>query len=511
MINTGWLSILPPLIAIVLALISKEVYSSLIVGIVSGMLIYSFSGGGNVVDAIANVPRMMAEQLGNNGGMILFLALLGALVAVVTIAGGSRAYGNWARKKIKSVHGAKLLTCLLGIVIFIDDYFNCLTVGTVMRPVTDKLGVSRAKLSYLIDATAAPICIIAPVSSWAVAVAGNISLDNSFSLFVQSIPYNLYALLTIAMVLTVCLTNFDFGPMKKAEAEAKKQLQEETENEEVDFDGISPSQNGHVLDLVIPILVLIAFSILGMAYVGGFFGGEIGFSEAIGEDPITGLAIGAFCALIVAALLYLPRKIITFRSFMEGVVKGVKSMVPAIMILTLAWSLSGVCRNMIGTGPFVADLVSDLAASSGDFVFRLLPAIVFALAAFLSFSMGTAWGTFGILLPIVIPICTAASAGMTVLLPTIGATLAGSVYGDHCSPISDTTILSSAGAKCNHIQHVATQIPYTTFVAAICFVGYLLCGLFEGALLPLLISFALLFGGMFFITLMQKKKTDAKA
>ncbi|MDD6175254.1 MAG: Na+/H+ antiporter NhaC family protein [Firmicutes bacterium] len=509
MINTGWVSILPPLIAIVLALISKEVYSSLVVGILSGMLIYSFSGGGNFVDAIANVPRMMAQQLGNNGGMILFLALLGALVAVVTIAGGSRAYGSWARKKIKSVHGAKLLTCLLGIVIFIDDYFNCLTVGTVMRPVTDKFGISRAKLAYLIDATAAPICIIAPISSWAVAVAGNIGLENSFSLFVQSIPYNLYALLTIGMVLVVCLTNFDFGPMKKAEEEAKRQLEESADDEEVDFDGIKPSKNGRVLDLVIPILVLIVCSILGMAYVGGFFSGGIGFSEAIGEDPIIGLSIGAFCALLVAALLYIPRKTISFRGFMEGVAKGVKSMVPAIMILTLAWSLSGICRDMIGTGPFVADLVSKMAESAGNVVFRLLPAVVFALAAFLSFSMGTAWGTFGILLPIVIPICTAVPAGMTVLLPTIGATLAGSVYGDHCSPISDTTILSSTGAKCNHLQHVSTQIPYTTFVAVICFVGYLVAGLCGNVWLPLLVSFVLLFGAMFLVSRLQKKGVKA--
>ena len=248
-----------------------------------------------------------------------------------------------------------------------------------------------------------------------------------------------------------------------------------------------------------------------MAYVGGFFSGGIGFAEAIGEDPIIGLSIGAFCALLVAALLYIPRKTISFRGFMDGIVKGVKSMVPAIMILTLAWSLSGICRDMIGTGPFVADLVSQMASSSGNLVFRLLPAIVFALAAFLSFSMGTAWGTFGILLPIVIPICTAAPAGMTVLLPTIGATLAGSVYGDHCSPISDTTILSSAGAKCSHLLHVSTQIPYATFVAAICFVGYLVAGLCANVWLPLLVSFALLFGTTFLISRIQKKNPKTAA
>ncbi len=505
MVNTGWLSILPPLIAIVLALISKEVYSSLIVGIFSGLLIYSLSSGGTVLDAVVNVPRIMADKIGGNAGMILFLALLGALVAVVTIAGGSRAYGNWARKKIKSVKGAKLLTAALGVVIFIDDYFNCLTVGTVMRPVTDKFGVSRAKLSYIIDATAAPICIIAPISSWAVAVAGNIGEADGFSLFVQAIPYNLYALLTIAMVIVVCVTKFDFGPMKKAEDEARQQFEEDSETEEIDFDGIKPSQKGRVYDLIIPIVVLIVLSILGMAYAGGFFSGT-DFTTAIGEDPTFGLSLGAFGALIVAGLLYIPRKVISFRDFMEGIAKGVKSMVPAIMILTLAWSLSGICRFMIGTGPYVAGLVSGTATGSSNLLLRLLPAIVFALAAFLSFSMGTAWGTFGILLPIVIPIFEASPESIALLLPAIGATLAGSVYGDHCSPISDTTILSSTGAKCNHLLHVSTQIPYATFVAGICFVGYLVAGLTENVWAPLIVSLALLLGIMFIMSRVQKKR-----
>ena len=468
MIEAGWLSILPPLIAIVLALITKEVYSSLLAGVISGMAIYCIKTGMGFMTAVKYVFDMMAYKIGDNGYMILFLALLGSVVVVVTMAGGSRAYGHWAAGKLKSPVSVKLATALLGVLIFIDDYFNCLTVGTVMRPITDKHKIAREKLAYLIDSTAAPICIIAPISSWAVAVASEVGGDGGLGAFVQTIPYNLYALLTLFMVFFLCVTNFDFGPMKKAVEAAKKQEYSDTE-EEKEMDGIKISPKGKVYDLLIPVIALIVFSILGMAYAGGFFDG-VDFVTAIGEAPTAGLTLGAFAALIVALVLYIPRKLVTFREFMSGITTGVKFMVGAIMILTLAWSLSGVCREMIGTGEFVSGLVKNSSIS-----LSLLPAIIFAVAAFLSFSMGTAWGTFGILIPIVSMICVGAE-GAEILIPALGATLAGSVYGDHCSPISDTTILSSTGAKCEHIRHVETQIPYATLVAAVSFAGYLIAG-----------------------------------
>ncbi|MBR5474604.1 MAG: Na+/H+ antiporter NhaC family protein [Lachnospiraceae bacterium] len=496
MILTGAWSVLPPLIAIVLALITKEVYSSLLVGVLSGLVIYNMATGGTILQALIMVPQMMAEQISGNGTMILFLSLLGAVVVVVTMAGGSRAYGNWAREKISSAKGAKMFTALLGMLIFIDDYFNCLTVGTVMRPVTDKFGIAREKLAYFIDATAAPICIIAPVSSWAVAVAGYMGEGAGFEAFIAAIPYNLYALLTLAMVVYLCVTNFDFGPMKKAQEEAKARANGADEIDDADFDGITVSKQGKVYDLLIPIVVLIVFSILGMAYVGGFFDG-VDFIMAIGENPTMGLTLGAFVALITAAVLYIPRKLMTFKDFMEGIAQGVKSMVPALLILVLAWSLSSVCRYMIGTGPFVSGLVESSGIS-----LVWLPAFVFVIAAFLSFSMGTAWGTFGILLPIIIEVCSGAT-GAAFLFPAMGATLAGSVFGDHCSPISDTTILSSAGAKCDHMSHVSTQIPYALFVAVFCFFGYIITG-FVGN--PWVALVACLVGMVIAFKVMEKKQ-----
>ena len=498
MIQAGWLSILPPLIAIVLALITKEVYSSLLAGVLSGMLIYCFSTGQTILQAVTYMLDMMAYKIGDNGYMILFLALLGSVVVVVTMAGGSRAYGKWAIGKLKTKRSAKLATAMLGVLIFIDDYFNCLTVGTVMRPITDKHKIAREKLAYLIDSTAAPICIIAPISSWAVAVASEVGTEGGLNAFMQTVPYNLYALLTLTMVLFICLTDFDFGPMKKAVEEAEKQEYSE-EEEEKELDGIKISEKGRVFDLLIPVIVLIVCSILGMAYTGGFFSG-VDFVTAIGEAPTAGLTLGAFAALISALIIYIPRKLVTFREFMSGIATGVKFMVSAIMILVLAWSLSGVCRDLIGTGEFVSGLV----ANAGG-ILSLLPAIVFAVAAFLSFSMGTAWGTFGILIPIVTMICDS-EAGALVLIPALGATLAGSVYGDHCSPISDTTILSSAGAKCEHIRHVETQIPYATFVAVICFVGYIVAGLVKNPWITLMVSEVLLFAGLF----LMKKFYDRK-
>ena len=498
MIEAGWLSILPPLIAIVLALKTKEVYSSLFAGVFSGMLIYCFKTGRSILEAVRLVLDMVAYKIGDNGYMILYLSLLGAVVVVVTMAGGSRAYGQWASGKLKTKRSAKVATAALGALIFIDDYFNCLTVGTVMRPITDKHKVAREKLAYIIDSTAAPVCIIAPISSWAVAVASEVGGEGGLSAFMKTIPYNLYALLTLLMVVIICVTDFDFGKMKKAVEEAEKQEYDEVE-EEKEMDGIRISDKGRVFDLLIPMIALIACSILGMAYVGGFFDG-VDFVTAIGENPTAGLTLGALAALITAMVLYLPRKLVTFREFMSGITSGVKLMVSAVMILALAWSLSGVCREMIGTGEFVSSLVS-----SSNISLSILPAIIFVVASFLAFSMGTAWGTFGILIPIVSMICVG-TEGAEILIPALGATLAGSVYGDHCSPISDTTILSSAGAKCEHIRHVETQIPYATLVAGVCFVGYLIAGFVRNPLITLGCSIVLLMACICFIGYRQSKK-----
>lgn len=497
LIQTGWLSALPPVIAIALALITKEVYSSLLMGVISGMLIYCGFTGDSILSAVTNTLDMMAYKLGNNSYMVLFLALLGTLVVVVTRAGGSRAYGRWASKKLKNPVAAKLATVLLGILIFIDDYFNCLTVGTVMRPITDKHRIAREKLAYLIDSTAAPVCIIAPISSWAVAVSSEVEASGGMNAFMATIPYNLYALLTLAMVLVISLTDFDFGPMKRAVEAARASMPDETDDG-AEMGGMPVSDKGTVMDLILPMLVLIAASIWGMAYVGGFFSGA-SFTVAIGENPTAGLSLGAFIALIVALALYVPRKLISFKDFMESITQGVKFMVGAILILVLAWSLSGVCSEMIGTGEFVSGLVQ-----SSNIPLRLLPAIVFVVAAALSFAMGTAWGTFGILLPIVSMICTGAE-GAAVLIPALGATLSGSVYGDHCSPISDTTILSSAGAKCGHIRHVETQIPYATLVAAVCSVGYLIAGVALNPWISLATSLALLLAVLGGINWWQKR------
>ena len=494
MIDAGWLSILPPLLAIILALITKEVYSSLFIGVLSGMLIYCGVTGSSVLVAIQYVFDMMATKISENSYMILFLALLGALVIVVTKAGGSKAYGKWASEKLRSAKKVKLATLFLGILIFIDDYFNCLTVGTVMRPVSDKYKIAREKLAYIIDSTAAPVCIIAPISSWAVAVSSEVG--QGLSAFIATIPFNLYALLTLIFVFYTCITDFDFGPMKQAQEDADMTAYEAIELEEMD--GIRISDDGKVSDLLIPMIVLIICSILSMAYVGGFFEG-VSFSEAIGIHPTLGLSMGAFAAIISALILYVPRKLMSFSDFMEGISQGVKNMVSAMMILVFAWSLSGVCREMLGTGQFVSQIVLD-----AEIPLSLLPAIVFALAAVLSFSMGTAGGTFGILIPIVSMICVG-DTGAMYLIPTLGATLAGAVYGDHCSPISDTTILSSAGAKCDHINHVQTQIPYATFVAVISFIGYIIAGLTCNAWIALGVSVILMFVSIHFISYLQSK------
>lgn len=486
MIETGWLSIMPPIIAIVLALITKEVYSSLFIGIISGMFIYACAGDGTLLSAVAMTFDMMCSKIADNAYMIIFLALLWAVVSLVSKSGGSEAYGRWAGAKLKSKRSATLATSLLGVLIFIDDGFNCLTVGTVMRPITDRLKISREKLAYIIDATAAPVCIIAPVSSWAVAVASEVSEKNGFNIFLSTIPYNFYALMTILMVLVISITGKDFGPMKKAEADAAGKAPDELSGSDK-----SPSK-GKVIDLVLPIVVLVICAILGMAYVGGFFEG-VSFSEAIGYNPTAGLSLGAFAGLITAMVLYLPRKLMKPKEFIDCIVGGIGSIVPPMLILILSWSLGGVCRQLIGTGVFISGFVNESNLPMG-----FLPFLIFVIAALMSFSMGTSWGTFGMLIPIVTMICEADGVG-ALLIPALGATLAGSVYGDHCSPISDTTILASTGADCKHIRHVETQLPYATLVAVVCAIGYLIAGFTGTPIAALSVETILLIGAIMFL------------
>ena len=488
MIETGIFSILPPLIAIALALITKEVYSSLFLGVLSGMAIYVIAAGEPVVAVFKHILDMMASKISDNSYMIIFLALLWAVVTLVGKSGGTEAYGRWAQNKLRSKMSTRLATALFGVLIFIDDGFNCLTVGTIMRPVYDRQKISREKLAYIIDATAAPVCIIAPVSSWAVAVASYFEDINGFHTFLSTIPYNLYALLTIFMVIFVCVSGKDFGKMKAAEERAAKEGNIPADSASVSAEGSSPK--GTVMDLVLPILVLVVFAILGMAYVGDFFEGGH-FSQAIGENPVAGLSLGALAGLITAGIMYIPRKIIKPKEFVESIVGGIGSIVPPMLILILSWTLGGVCRELIGTGEFISGFIQ-----TSNLNLSLLPFLLFVVAALMSFSMGTSWGTFSMLIPIVIMICST-DAGRTYLIPVLGATLAGSVYGDHCSPISDTTILSSTGAQCQHIRHVETQIPYATLVAVMCAVGYLIIGFTRTPWIGLLAGIVLLVAALY--------------
>jgi Na+/H+ antiporter NhaC len=483
-VYVGWLSILPPIIAIALALITKEVYSSLLIGIISGTLIYtSFTGGNLIVDTAKNTVELIGLRFDLN--IIVFLALVGALVALMSRAGGSRAYGNLMNKKLKGRSGALLSTGLLGCLVFIDDYCNCLTVGTVMRPVTDRFKVSRAKLAYIIDATAAPVCIIAPISSWGAAVISSLPEDsNLFSsgigAMVATIPLNLYALLSILMVVILSITNLDFGPMARCEERAKAGDLGIAKSQTASSEAPKESDRGTVWDLILPVIVLVAVSALAMLENGGYFEGGITIADAF-SDCSSGpaLVIGSFAALVWAFIQYVPRKLVTPREFMDTLTEGAVSMVPADLILVLAWMISGVCRNLLSTGDFVGNMVAN-----GNIPIGILPAVTFAIAAGLSFSMGTSWGTFGILIPIVFAICEAAAPELIII--TLAASLAGSVFGDHCSPISDTTIMASAGAGCNHIEHVSTQLPYSLTVAACCFVAYLIGGFTGGSVVATL-------------------------
>lgn len=503
--NYGWLSIVPPLVAIILALITKEVISSLIIGILTGALIYSY---GNPIDMVMHTFTIMGERMGDNANILIFLGLLGALVVVITKAGGSAAYGNWAVQKINSRRGASLATCALGCLIFIDDYFNCLSVGTVMRPVTDKHRISRAKLAYLLDATAAPVCIIAPVSSWGASVATYIEeagVGNGMSTFVKLIPYNLYAITTIVMIVIICLTNLNFGPMGRFEKNAIENGDLFSGDGEIQSDEVQNSTvsgNGKVYDLVIPILVLIVATILAMAYTGGAFSGECSFTESFGNcDSSLSLVLGSFAALVVTFVLFIPRKVISFQEFMSGITDGIKSMVPAFTILILAWAIGGICSaDYLNTGGFVGNLVNN-----SSFPVFILPLITFLVASFLGVATGTSWGTMALLIPIGAAICTPETTAHLVL-PVLGSILAGAVFGDHVSPISDTTILSSTGAACNHIDHVSTQAVYAGVAAGCCAVGYMLMGIINNGLISISATLALLAIVLFIIS--QKWSTE---
>ena len=489
---TFW-ALLPPVIAIALALITKEVYSSLFIGILAGALLNSnFNPWGMVTFTTDTLIGAVSDSW--NVGILVFLILLGMIVILVNKAGGSAAYGRWASEHIHTKGGAQAATLGLGAVIFIDDYFNCLTVGSVMRPVTDKFKISREKLAYIIDSTAAPVCIIAPISSWAAAVSSVAPEGQGLSLFIRSIPYNLYALLTLGTVLYLSLTGLDYGKMLKAEAAAAQKEIAKTEE-------VSASR-GKVLDLVVPIVILIVCCITTMIYTGGFFDAESGnYLNMIGafgdSDASVGLVLGAFITIVATMILYIPRKVLSFKDFADAIPEGFKSMVGSILILCFAWTLSGV-TNALGAKIFVAEFVRNAAGGLANF----LPAIVFVIGVGLAFSTGTSWGTFGVLLPIV---CAVFPEGEMMVI-CVSACLAGAVCGDHCSPISDTTIMASAGAECQHIAHVSTQLPYALTVAAVSFVGYILAGFVRNVWIVLPVSFVLMFVVLNVLRMMQTKK-----
>lgn len=475
---TFW-ALVPSVVAISLALITKEVYSSLFVGIVIGSVFASnFSFTGSITNVL---QEGLIAQLSDsyNVGILIFLVILGTIVALMNKAGGSKAFGEWAATHIKTRQGAQLCTVLLGVLIFIDDYFNCLTVGSVMKPVTDKHRVSRAKFAYIIDATAAPICIIAPISSWAAAVSGFVKGEDGFGLFIKAIPYNYYSFLTLVMMITMIILKVEFGPMEKHELNALKgdlisagDGKKTVTAEETDV----VNANGKVVDLIIPIICLVICCVIGMIYTGGFFSGT-GFVEAFSNsDASVGLAIGSLFGLIITILLYVLRGVLSFNKCMEAIPEGFKAMVPAILILSFAWTLKGT-TDMMGAKDFVQNALSLSSGSSdgsGAALLCFLPAIIFVVGCFMAFATGTSWGTFGILIPIVCAVFEGTNYNMMII--SISACMAGAVCGDHCSPISDTTIMASAGAQCNHVDHVATQLPYAIVAAVMSFAAYAIVG-----------------------------------
>ncbi len=496
--QTFW-SLLPAVIAIGLALVTKEVYTSLFVGILAGGLLYANFSFEGTLTHIFNDGFVASLSDGYNVGILIFLVILGILVVLMNKAGGSAAFGRWAAKHIKTRAGAQLSIIALGVLIFVDDYFNCLTVGSVMRPVSDKSRISRAKLAYLIDATAAPVCIIAPVSSWAAAVSSYVEDGNGLYLFIRAIPYNFYAILTIAMMIFLALTNLDFGSMDKHEKNAREKgdlfsgvkAMADSANEVA-------NPKGKVLDLVLPIVVLIAACVTGMIYSGGFFEGA-GFVEAFSEsDASVGLMLGSAVALVITVIYYLIRRVIPFKDIAASIPEGFKSMVPAILILTFAWTLKAM-TDSLGAKQFVEVLVKGSAGSFQSF----LPAIVFLIAVGLSFATGTSWGTFGILIPITLGVFPL-TAPLGVVC--VSACMAGAVCGDHCSPISDTTIMASAGAQCDHVTHVSTQLPYAMTAAAASFFAYLFAGFVPNALIALPVALVLMIGALFLLRAIVNKR-----
>jgi len=488
---TFW-SLIPPIVAIALALITKEVYSSLFIGIVCGALLYANFSPLNSYTAIFTEGFISSLADSWNVGILIFLVVLGAIVCLMNKAGGSAAYGKWASERIKTREGAILSTFGLGVLIFVDDYFNCLTVGNVMRPITDKHRVSRAKLAYIVDATAAPVCMIAPISSWAAAVTGVVEGYDGLDLFIRAIPYNLYSLLSLAMILIITLLRIDYGPMKKHECNAilHGDLYTTPDRPFEGQDGNVVIGKGKVIDLVLPVVILIVLCILGMIYTGGILEGANIIDAFANCDASLGLSLGSALALIIIIAYFLLRKVLSFTECMECLPEGFKAMVPAILILTFAWTLSGI-TNLLGAREFVSGIFKGSAAG----MISLLPAIVFLVAVGMSFSTGTSWGTFGILLPIVVAI----GLEPELLIISVSACLAGAVCGDHCSPISDTTIMSSTGAMCNHINHVTTQLPYAMTVAAVSFIGYIIAGFIRSAWIILPISLVILFGVLYII------------
>lgn len=495
---TAW-AVLPPLIAIVLALITKEVYSSLFLGVLTGAILYAGADFAGILN------HLLYEEVGEskfgiiaalsdswNVGILIFLVILGIIVALMNLSGGSKAFGGWALRKVKSRVAAEIATVILGVIIFVDDYFNCLTVGSVMKPVTDEFKVSRAKLAYIIDATAAPVCIIAPVSSWAAAVSSFAGEGKGISLFISCIPYNFYAIFTLVMMFALIFMKFDYATMAKFEMNAVENgdlftvRDENAANVDAADEG---SDKGIVMDLVFPVVVLVVSCVLGMVYTGGFFGGTDFVTAFSDSDASIGLSMGAIVALVIIIIYYMCRRTISFDQCMSCVPEGMKAMASPILVLTLAWTLKSM-TDSLGLAQYVSGLVKNMQGAAVG----IIPAALFLIACVLAFASGTSWGTFGILIPLGLAITEAHPELST---PIIAACMAGAVYGDHCSPISDTTIMASAGASCNHVSHVSTQLPYATTVAVVSLISYLLAGFTKGWVIPMLIGVVLLLGTLF--------------
>ena len=497
---TAW-AVLPPLIAIVLALITKEVYSSLFLGVLTGAILYAgadFDGVLNhllyeeVEDSKFGIIASLSDTW--NVGILIFLVVLGIIVAMMNKSGGSKAFGAWALKRVKTRVAAELATMILGVIIFVDDYFNCLTVGSVMKPVTDEFKVSRAKLAYIIDATAAPVCIIAPVSSWAAAVSSFAGEGQGISLFIKCIPYNFYAIFTLVMMCALILMKFDYGAMSRFEMNAIENgdlFTVKDENAGVADAAEEGSDQGIVLDLVFPVVVLVVSCVVGMIYTGGFFDGA-GFVAAFSDsDASIGLSMGGLVALVLIVVYYMIRHIISFRECMDCIPEGMKAMASPILVLTLAWTLKSM-TDSLGLADYVSGLVENMKGAAVG----IIPAALFLIACVLAFASGTSWGTFGILIPLGLAITESHPELST---PIIAACMAGAVYGDHCSPISDTTIMASAGANCNHVSHVSTQLPYATTVAVVSAVSYVIAGYVSSPVIPMIVGLVLLLGALFFL------------